>query len=372
MNVVAKNILLILNIPPPYGGGEIRSMYLKEHFSANENYLVFAYSRRTNNKSRQGQVGLNNVIWGFYLIARTCFWIVKYRPKIIYLLIPKNFSAFLRAAFMIWICKRFKVKVLGELAGGSFQFLDNGEVQKKIGLYVLNQVDQLRVLGDSVRKHLAQYGIKETIVLDNGIWIPPDSKIAREVIFGRPLNLLYVGALNFSKGLKNLIYAIGMCKHHKLQVHLHILGEWSNTIHEKEIERYIKVNSLEDYVTFHGLITGDGKWKIYERCAVLTHPTYWDGQPLTILEAMGFGLGVITTPVGAIPDTVKDGVNGILLKENKPDILFDAIKTFYEDRNALAKVSKINVQTYKRKYTIESFCLRMQSWFELHQTNYHN
>ncbi len=152
-----------------------------------------------------------------------------------------------------------------------------------------------------------------------------------------------MGALKFAKGSQILIYASGLCKQNKLQVHLDVLGEWSNIVHEREIERYLVANWLEGYVTFYGLITGDEKWKIYERCALLTQATYFVGQPLTILEAMGLGLAIITTPVGAIPDTVKDGINGILSKENKRDVLFDGIKTFYDDRKALAKVSKINV-----------------------------
>ncbi len=128
-----NNILLVLNVPPPYGGGEIRSMYLKEYLLAKKKYLVLEYSRRSSNTIRQGKVRLNNLIGGLYFVVESFFWIVKYRPKIIYFLIPKTFSAFLRGGLMIWISKRLKVKVLGELAGGSFRFLDNGERRKRIG-----------------------------------------------------------------------------------------------------------------------------------------------------------------------------------------------------------------------------------------------
>lgn len=359
-----RPVLLILSTPPPFGGGEIRGTYLKEHFSDNEDYILFTYSRKGSSKSSQGQPTFRNILWGVFLILKTLGLLIKYRPGKIYLLLPKNFSAFMRTAVMVWLAKKLRVRVLADLAGASFPFLHNGELQRNVGLYFLRQLDDIKVLGQGIKSYLAEFGIDKTKILDNGVRIPHDVQIGQDVINGQPLNLLYVGALNFSKGIQKLVHAVQLCKCNELDVHLHVLGEWSNPQHRRGVQAFIKSHALEEKITFHGLITDTAKWEIYQRCGLLVHPSDWDGQPLTILEAMGVGLGIISTRVGAIPDTVEDGVNGILLDDNTPEQIFMAIKEFCDDRERLAQISQINIQTYQQKYTVEAFCRRMQNWFE--------
>lgn len=359
-----RPVLLILNTPPPFGGGEIRGTYLKDYFADNRNYLLFTYSRKGSSKSSQGQPTFRNVIWGLFLIFKTLGLLIRYRPDKIYLMLPKNFSAFMRTAVMVWLARRLRVRVLADLAGASFPFLHNGALQRNVGLYFLRQLDDIKVLGQGIKSYLAEFGIEQTRILNNGVRIPASVQVTQDVIYGEPLNLLYVGALNFSKGIQKLVQAVELCKRNQVDVHLHLLGEWSNPEHQREIETFIKSHVLEERLTFHGLVTDDRKWQVYQSCALLVHPTHWDGQPLTILEAMGVGLGIISTHVGAIPDTIEDGTNGVLLQENTPEQIFQAIKLFYEDRDRLVRISETNIQTYQQTYTVEAFCQRMQNWFE--------
>ena len=57
---------------------------------------------------------------------------------------------------------------------------------------------------------------------------------------------------------------------------------------------------------------------MFRSADVLLHPTRWDGQPVTILEALAFGLPVVATSVGAIPDTIRSGVDGYLMRRRAP------------------------------------------------------
>lgn len=358
-------ILLILQVPPPIGGGEIRAKYLSEYLK--NTYSQSLFSRRSNNKKRQGKLSLGSLFSGLNYIFKNVYLIYRNHPKIVFLSLPKNFFPFIRTACVIWIAKLFNVIVLGELAGATFQFLQTQDIRRKIGLHILKSVNEIRVLGDSVKRHLTEQGITNTKTIDNGIYIPNKIKTFNENrIYESRLNLLYVGALNYSKGISIIIKAIDICRQNGIRVHLHLMGEWGNEDERTNILNYINSNSLNDDITFHGLMMGDNKWEVYKKCAILVHPTFWDGQPLTILEAMGMGLSIISTTVGAIPDTVVNNVNGILLRENCPEHLFDAIKIMYNDREYLARISRKNIETYWSKYTIESYCQRMKSWFEMH------
>jgi glycosyltransferase involved in cell wall biosynthesis len=356
-------ILLILNVPPPYGGGEIRSEYLYKHLIGNKKYITIANSREKSNKSTQGKPTAYNIFFGVKIFAKSVYYIAFYRPQKLYLGIPKQFKPFIRTALIIGVASIFRIKIYGELAGDSFVFLKKDNYQKKIGLYFLRKISEIRVLGDSVKNQLSEFQICKLVVIDNGIYVPSDIRPCRDN-FSNPLKLLFVGALNYSKGVKVLIESARLLKEQNINIHFDIMGEWSDTSQRKETLDYIESNTLNDVITFRGLVTTEEKWKIYETNSILVHPTFWDGQPLVILEAMGCGLAIISTKVGAIPDTMLNEHNGTILSENNPTELCNAIKKYYNDRKIINMVSKNNVKTYNERYTIDSYILRMIKWLE--------
>lgn len=357
-------ILLILNLPPPFGGGEIRSEYLYQYLIGNNNYIIVSHSRKKSNKSSQGKFTLYNISYGFKIIAKTIYYIILHKPKKIYLGIPKQFNSFLKTAITISIASFFKVKIYGELAGNSFAFLEKINYQKRIGLFFLRKLSELRVLGQNVKNNLSQYEICKLVVIDNGIYVPPEKIDQSTKKFSNPIKLLFVGAMNYSKGIKNIIESMYLLKQDNISFHLHMMGEWSDRLQEEEILTYIRQNELNSFITFHGLITTKLKWEIYNECAILVHPTYWDGQPLVILEAMGCGLAVISTNIGAIPDTMINNYNGIILQENNSMELKNAIIRFYNNKPFLKEVAKNNIKTYHERFTINSYLLRMKKWLE--------
>ena len=87
---------------------------------------------------------------------------------------------------------------------------------------------------------------------------------------------------------------------------------------------------MEDYVTYHGGVGGDKKRELLRVCDIFVLLTRYpnEGQPISILEAMGNGMAIITTDHAGIPDIVKNGENGIVVKKNEvfqmKEILFIA------------------------------------------------
>lgn len=359
----SEKILLVLRLPPPYGGGEILSEYLFKKVIDKENFIVISTSRKNSNKLTQGKFSVSNIFSGIKLLSKVAYYLIRFKPNLVYISIPKQFKPFLKTAFIIIIASSLKIKVYGELAGDNFLFLRKDNYEKKIGLFFLKKITELRVLGASVKNNLAQYQLCKLVVIDNGIYVPPDIRIS-ETLSSSPLNLLFVGALNFSKGIKNLIESLNLLKKEQVEIHLNIMGEWSNKTQEKEILGYIESNSLNNLITFNGLVTDNKKWEIYKKSSLLVHPTFWDGQPLVLLEAMGCGLPIISTKVGAIPDTMIHNYNGIILPENNPAELTKAIKYFDQNRQKLSEISNNNIQTYRKKFTIDSYTTRMINWLE--------
>ena len=86
----------------------------------------------------------------------------------------------------------------------------------------------------------------------------------------------------------------------------------------------IREKGLEGRVVFDGPLHGKEKWDVLAKADVFVHPTMNDCFPLVILEAMGSGLPVVTTDEGAIPEMVRDGVDGLICPKGDSKVLADA------------------------------------------------
>jgi glycosyltransferase involved in cell wall biosynthesis len=83
-------------------------------------------------------------------------------------------------------------------------------------------------------------------------------------------------------------------------------------------------------------------------CDLLTHITYGDGLPLSILEAMSMGKPVIASSVGGIPEIIEDGKNGILVT-NEPSNIAEAIDRLLRDRALAAELGRRGKETVESK-----------------------
>lgn len=127
-------------------------------------------------------------------------------------------------------------------------------------------------------------------------------------------------------------------------------------------ESYTKENGLEEYVTYHGIVGGEQKRALLKKCYIFTLPTRYpnEGQPISILEAMGNGMFIITTDHDGIPDIVENGVNGIVMK-NKENA-YSKVASF--KANKLKTVCKRNREYCKEMYTEKRYLYMMDTRFK--------
>jgi glycosyltransferase involved in cell wall biosynthesis len=67
-------------------------------------------------------------------------------------------------------------------------------------------------------------------------------------------------------------------------------------------------------VQFPGWVEGERKWSLFSASDLLCLPSFQEGVPITLLEAMDSGLAVVTTPVGGVPDLMTHEQNGLLVQ----------------------------------------------------------
>ena len=357
-----KKKVLILSVPPPFGGGEIRAKQLSSYFSENPEFVIIENSNKSKNKSNQGKLLLNNVFINLRYIYRNVMSIIRARPSVVYMSIPKNFIPLLKVLPVLITAKLFGGKVIGELAGRNFYFLETQGVSYWFGLKILKAFNSIRVLGETVNDTLKSHGLKSNVVIDNGVDILNQKHNAVKAIHDSAVTIGFVGALHKKKGIYILVEIANLLKESNVNFTLEIAGEWENSEDMVKVQEYIEQNSLSEKIKFLGLIHDEEKWDFYKKTDVFVLPSYNEGQPLVLIEAMGFGIPIVCSGVGAIPDTVISGYNGFIIGDFRANKYIEKIIKLLRDKDFYKEISLNNLETFEGRFKADDYFKNIHEW----------
>jgi glycosyltransferase involved in cell wall biosynthesis len=359
-------ILVVVRTPPPYGGGEMVGAQLERLLSAR--YDVLALSRKRHDKARQGRTSVANLLFGARYIAVCCARIARTRPRVLYIDLPKDKPSFLRSSIVLLTAAAFRVRVVGDLAGADIPFLRERSLTARYARWTLRKVHRIRVLGASIASTLRDYGLDRTVVMANGIADPcagsDQHSEDRSLSSEEPVRLLYVGKVGLSKGALTLVEVMTAASAGGLDWTLDVVGEWESSATRDRVLASVAAAGLEQRITFHGLVVGDAKWAMYRRAHVLLHPTTWDGQPITILEAFAMSVPVVATRVGAIPDTVDHEVDGYLVAPGDVAGLVAGVRYQRRDTESYESARAAARAAFEERFTDTAFARSMSALLE--------
>jgi glycosyltransferase involved in cell wall biosynthesis len=122
---------------------------------------------------------------------------------------------------------------------------------------------------------------------------------------------------------------------------------------EARLRRYAVALGIAPRVTFVGPVFGDDKVNLMAGADVMLLPSYSEGLPYALLEAMAAGLPVIATPVGAIPDVVTHGTHGHLVPVRSGKAIAEALAIMAGDRERVGWMSRASRRRVRAAYSIE-------------------
>lgn len=158
------------------------------------------------------------------------------------------------------------------------------------------------------------------------------------------INLLYTGRLDFSKGLIELFKSVYLIRCQNYNVHLNIAGKDNSRkkiVHTKLVNLAKELN-ISDFINFHGWVSsGKDLNRLYRKSDIYIIPSYHEGFPRSIWEALANSLPVISTDVGGIPYYLKDKHSAILIKPKDENEIVSAVINLIND-SALRKKIILN------------------------------
>lgn len=190
-------------------------------------------------------------------------------------------------------------------------------------------------------------------ILENGIFVPAD--------FNKDYcnhNILFLGRLCKEKGIRELIEAVDKLVNKIPDVHLYLGGIWE----DKQLERLTE--GKEQYITSLGWIDQEEKKQKIADCSIFVLPSYFEGQPVSLLEAMAGGMCVVASGVGGIPQIIMTDCQGILIPPEDEAALEAALESVLSSEKIRKEFGENAYKRIKGNYDIEDCVIKLQGIYE--------
>ncbi|MCC4765376.1 glycosyltransferase [Methanosarcina sp. DH1] len=169
----------------------------------------------------------------------------------------------------------------------------------------------------------------------------------------------YVGRLSEEKGILNFVKSIPLLLKQKPFLNILIIGDGDL---KNNVKNYLSNNSLENNVKLVGWSSNEDLPKYLNLLKLLVIPSYTEGLPNVMLEAMACGTPVLATKVGAIPDIIKDEETGFLMENNSPECIAENIIRALEFPN-LGNIATKSKKLVENNFTYEKAVERYSTIF---------
>ena len=171
--------------------------------------------------------------------------------------------------------------------------------------------------------------------------------------------ILFLGGLRAEKGIFDLLDALPHVRAAVPDVRLVCAGEGDRS----RVARYAENRGVADAVKVIGWVGPSGKRALLETAAVCVLPSYAEGMPLALLEAMAAGVPVVASPVGGIPEVVVDGATGFLAAPGDSATLARLLSKLLLDRALGARVGAAGRETVRARFAAEQAVAKLEALY---------
>lgn len=259
-----------------------------------------------------------------------------------------------RKSIYIIISKIVKKKVIIHIHGAEFNIFYEKECslkRQRIIKKIINSADKIIVLSEEWKNYFSKIVNKnKIIVLNNSVFVPNNfiKKIDTK-------KFLFLGEISKRKGIYDLLEVFSDVIKFDKDVQLLIGGDGEVI----KVKKFIMKNKLEKNIKLLGWLSNSEKNKYLKKCSFSVLPSYAEGMPMSILEAMAYKNIVISTRVGGIPEIIQNNKDGILINPGDTIQLYDSIILLLTNSKICEKLSNNAYAKIRNNFNINDNIIKL-------------
>jgi glycosyltransferase involved in cell wall biosynthesis len=348
-----RRVLFIVPMPPPFAGvGQLSKDLIDSDLQTEFDLEVLDLSKRRGIRVQTFKIETYSLFFAFLVWTRLVAKLISFRPQVTYIASSYDFS-YLRNVMLMLTAKLFGTKVVchfhGRRSGPLFQ--PRRAIIETLLRLTAHSFDKIIFLSEGLKESLAPtFGAAKAEVIPN--FVDPGNFRPPVGLTARPARLIFVGRLSDDKGIFDLIEAAALLYREGRLFFVDLLGVGETEEEEQIVHEFVDQSGVKDIVLFHGVKTDRAKADLLAAATVFVLPSKLEIFPVALLEAYASGLPVVCSSVGAIPEIVREGENGLLIEPGDPVALAHQIRRILDDeqlRQAMGSANRLAAETLYRK-----------------------
>ncbi len=259
------------------------------------------------------------------------------------------YGSFWRKQFPFYWARLFRCKTIIHLHGSEFKqfYADGGWLRKALIRNMFGRASSCMMLSEQWRDWLNSICKRKPsidIVYNTATRRENPNRRGRDVV-----TITLMGRLGKRKGTYDLLEAFESLVKRQPNARLVLPGDGEID----EVKALVKKKGLEDLVEVPGWVSGAAQDELWNRTDIYTLPSYNEGLPGSVLEAMSAGLPCVSTPVGGIPEAVLDNQTGYLVDAGDVTGLEKALERLVADEDLRLRMGKEGNHLLETKFNID-------------------
>lgn len=324
-----------------------------------------------------GKFSLKRTIEYFTIIIGSIGKFIEYRGGLLYITTAQTKAGFLRDFVFVNLATLFGYRILMQQFGSNFESFYSGlsPFLKYLVRSTFNRGSNIVVEGELTKQQFSMLDdyLNKVVSVTNGL---PEKNLlssdkGKTHKTDQTFNLIYLSYMIESKGYWDVLKAMNLLvnKHNK-NVHCVFAGTFKHSVDtvlhdsslaaESAFHQYIEENGLQSNVTYCAGLMGEAKASAFLKANVFLLPTYFkfEGQPVSVLEAMAYGAVPVVTNYRMIPNMVTAEV-GLFVAAKSPEQIAERILYLMGNPETYASLSQAAVDRFLANYTLDRYCGNM-------------
>jgi glycosyltransferase involved in cell wall biosynthesis len=283
------------------------------------------------------------------------------RYKIVHLHSSYGMS-FRRLSIIFWIAVAYKKNTVFHIHSGHFYeaFLNAASLERWLIRKTLRQADIVIVLSpewmSAIRGICPEARIE---IVENPLEIAHlNHKRSSRPFPKPPYRILFMGRLEKHKGVYDIIEAASWLPRDRYIFILAGNGEI------RQVKEKIQEKGLRLMFEILGWISGEQKHEMLQTADLFLLPSYQEGLPMSVIEAMAASLPILATTVGGVPHAVEDKINGYLIPPGNPEVMAKTIELVFSDQKKWKHFSDRSYQIAQEKFNVDKIKNKLKRLYE--------